>query len=86
MLVVSASGVGAATALTREAQPMATSMGEQAEEGTSGAPVVGVARTVCPRRHRQTRRGQSRCPSRWPCPRQGERKWAHVSDHSRMWQ
>ena len=44
--VVSVSGVGATTASTGEAQPMAASMGEQAEEGTSGAPVAGAARPV----------------------------------------
>ena len=42
-LGVSGSGARAAMASTREAQPMAASMGEQTEEGASGAPVVGVA-------------------------------------------
>ena len=32
-----------ATTSTGEALPMAASMGEQAEEGTSGVPVAGVA-------------------------------------------
>ena len=41
--VVSASGVGAATALTEEEQPMAVSMGEQAEEGGFRTLVVGAA-------------------------------------------
>ena len=37
------SGVVAAMASIGEAQPMAMSMREQAEEGTSGAPVAGAA-------------------------------------------
>ena len=37
------SSIGAATTLTKEAQPMAVSMGERAEEGSSGAPVAGAA-------------------------------------------
>ena len=41
---VSGSGTGAATASTREAQPMTAAMGEQTEEGASRAPMVGVAR------------------------------------------
>ena len=41
--MVSASGVGAATALTEEEQPMAVSMGEQAEEGVSRVLVAGAA-------------------------------------------
>ena len=36
------SGVGAAMASTGEAQPMAMSTGEQTEESTFGALVVGV--------------------------------------------
>jgi len=40
------SGVGVATASTGEAQPMAVSTGEQAEEGVSGAPVAGAARPI----------------------------------------
>ena len=40
---VSGSGAGVATTLTKEAQLMVASTGEQTEEGTSGAPVVGVA-------------------------------------------
>ena len=43
MLVVSVSGVGAATVSTEEAQPMAMSTREQIEEDASGVPVVGVA-------------------------------------------
>jgi len=48
MPVVSTSGVGAATASTGEAWPMAVSAGEQAKEGVSGAPVVGAARPIMP--------------------------------------
>ena len=45
-LVVSVSGVGAATVSIREAQLMAASMGEQVEEGASGAPMAGMTRPV----------------------------------------
>ena len=41
---VSGSGAGVATTLTREAQLMVASTGEQAEEGASGAPMKGVVR------------------------------------------
>ena len=37
---VSESGAGVAMTLTRKAQSMAASMGEQAKEGASGAPMA----------------------------------------------
>ena len=45
-LVASVSGVGVAMALIGEVQPVAVSMGEQAEEGASKVPVVGAARPI----------------------------------------
>ena len=45
-LVEGVSGVGTATASIRKAQPMAVSMGEQAEVGAFGAPMAGAARPI----------------------------------------
>ena len=46
MSMVSVTGIGAATALTGEAQPIAVSTGEQVEEGTTRTPVAGVVPPV----------------------------------------